>query len=119
PAKGLSARKASDMQSVRGVVRHAACVLQARGLNVNGAATVRAFLAMSREESDQEMNRSHIARLITAGALVASVGGAVAPRVASAATLASATYQDEPSDDMGIEQFNAPSAPGVTAGAAS
>ena len=74
---------------------------------------------MSREESDQGMNRSYIARLITAGALVASVGGAVAPRVASAATLASATYQDEPSGDMGIEEFNAPSAPGVTAGASS
>jgi hypothetical protein len=41
------------------------------------------------------MSHSYIARLVAAGALVLSVGGAVAPHAASAAALPSPAYQGQ------------------------
>jgi hypothetical protein len=41
------------------------------------------------------MSHSYVGRLVVAGALVLSVGSAVAPNAASAATLPSATYQGQ------------------------
>jgi hypothetical protein len=66
------------------------------------------------KESEQEMNHTYIARLVAAAALVVSVGSAAAPQVASAATLASATYQGQQTEEP--PQFSPPEADGMTAG---
>jgi len=56
------------------------------------------------------MSHSYIARLVAAGALVLSLGSAVAPHAASAAALPSPAYQGQQ-----VEMPDPPEAEGMTA----